>query len=420
MDNVGAKLGIVLVFILGASAVLSAQVRIGQIAPRLEFAGLVQGELGDGGPRKARLVEFWATTCVYCVKNIPHLNELAAAFEQRGVDFISVTAEERSTVERFLRSHPIRGVVALDDPKGRMFQAYGAGLPTTALIDRAGRVVRVVDPSQITATVLDDLVSDRPVQLPAAGMTLAMNGAPMGTSEQIRKADAPSPDGWISTTVKMSIAPSTERPEESNRFFVECQMSTYPWFSASTIDGKSTCNHIRAEGATLPDLLSFAYDLSEYQVQVSKYFQGGKYAVEGWVPVEYGKLMKPMLRLGLEAAIGYSPRVEKRRLDVLVLKGLPGRLRVSNADQATDTCTFKKDSRGCDGRDLAALRSQIEDVVGRRVVVDDALPGKFAWEVHWDPSKAGTFQSALRDQLGLDLRAEQRWLEFLTIEPRDQ
>lgn len=69
-------------------------------------------------------------------------------------------------MESFLKTHPMRRTIALD-PGQAMFKAYGAGTPTTVLIDHKGRVVRKVHPSQMTAEVLDDLASDQPLPLSA-------------------------------------------------------------------------------------------------------------------------------------------------------------------------------------------------------------------------------------------------------------
>ena len=38
------------------------------------------------------------------------------------------------------------------------------------------------------------------------------------------------------------------------------------------------------------------------------------------------------------------------------------------------------------------------------------------YDLHWDAPKPGSFEAALRGQLGLELKPEQREIEFLVIE----
>lgn len=53
------------------------------------------------------VLEFWSTRCSFCISAIPHLNELATAFKDRTVVFLSVTERDRVTVGEFLKKHSI-------------------------------------------------------------------------------------------------------------------------------------------------------------------------------------------------------------------------------------------------------------------------------------------------------------------------
>lgn len=276
--------------LLGISLTLTPQVRIGQPAPELKVGGVIQGKLDHATLPRAQLIEFWATWCLPCLESLPHLNELAEQFKDREIDFISLTAEDRATVESYLKSHPIGGIVALD-PASIMANRYGVlGIPVTVLIDRSGRVVRVLQPDQVTAAVLDDLVMDRPVNLSAIQHGVS-RFYPMLTHPAEYYMSA---SGESKAVVRMEIGIS------------------------NTVGGSwnAIAGQIQGRGASLPELLAFAYELPLHQIEVSKYFQGGGYDVEGWVPTEHAELLKPLLRLALEAAIDYHPRMEKRRLDV--------------------------------------------------------------------------------------------------------
>ena len=104
----------IVMLLLWVPAALAGGVRIGQLAPKLIFGRMIQGQFDSVSSGKPLLLEFWATWCGPCVANIPHLNQLAEQFEPRGVEFVSITSEDANTVERFLKTHPMRGIVALD------------------------------------------------------------------------------------------------------------------------------------------------------------------------------------------------------------------------------------------------------------------------------------------------------------------
>ena len=90
---------------------------------------------------KAIVLEFWATWCAPCVGSIPHLNKLADQFQDRAIQFLSVTSEEAPVVEKFLKARPIHGWVGLDD-LDRTYKPYGfEGIPQTVLIDAAGKEI---------------------------------------------------------------------------------------------------------------------------------------------------------------------------------------------------------------------------------------------------------------------------------------
>lgn len=106
---------------------------------------------------KFLVVEFWATWCTPCVRNIPHLNELAGEFEGKA-EFISVSDEAAEKVVAFTSAHPISGIVAID--KGRStFKAFDVqGRPQTFVVSDKGTVVYQGDPSGLSAETLRALL----------------------------------------------------------------------------------------------------------------------------------------------------------------------------------------------------------------------------------------------------------------------
>lgn len=108
---------------------------------------------------KVVVIEFWATWCGPCVAAIPHLNELSRKFQNRGVQIISVSDEEATTVEKFLAKRPIEGWVALDTD-GSIFNTYAVqARPRTALVDARGNLLALADVDQVTDEILEQLLA---------------------------------------------------------------------------------------------------------------------------------------------------------------------------------------------------------------------------------------------------------------------
>ncbi len=110
------------------------------------------------------IIEFWATWCAPCIKNIPHLNDLYVKFKDKGVNFLSITYEGSVIVNRFLKRKPINGWVGLDLDKSFIDQLSIYEYPTTIIINKKGEILRELKPNELTAgliqTYLDSEISN--------------------------------------------------------------------------------------------------------------------------------------------------------------------------------------------------------------------------------------------------------------------
>lgn len=96
----------------------------------------------ERGAGKIVLINFWATWCQPCVREMPSIERLYRKYKARGFEIVAVSldqggAEEvRAFAERLNLTFPI-----VLDPEHEAKALYKVrGLPTTYLVDRKGRV----------------------------------------------------------------------------------------------------------------------------------------------------------------------------------------------------------------------------------------------------------------------------------------
>lgn len=89
------------------------------------------------------VVNFWATWCRPCVKEMPELSMLDATHEHIEVLGLAYDDSEPQQIRAFLRKHPVAYPIAIVDAYDppRSF-AIPRGLPTTYLISPEGKMVR--------------------------------------------------------------------------------------------------------------------------------------------------------------------------------------------------------------------------------------------------------------------------------------
>ncbi|GAB4236537.1 MAG: hypothetical protein Tsb0032_41530 [Kiloniellaceae bacterium] len=90
------------------------------------------------------LVNFWATWCAPCVREMPSLERLHNALEDEGFTVLAVSQDRggAGVVAPFLARLDLQHLPVYLDPKGKLARAFALkGLPTSFVIDRNGRVV---------------------------------------------------------------------------------------------------------------------------------------------------------------------------------------------------------------------------------------------------------------------------------------
>lgn len=98
----------------------------------------------DGKPV---MINFWATWCAPCLREIPMLNQLARDLGPSGVQVIGIAIDFRKDVLEYLRTTPIDYTVLIGEQDGldaaRAFGIENVALPFTAFVDSQGRIAMI-------------------------------------------------------------------------------------------------------------------------------------------------------------------------------------------------------------------------------------------------------------------------------------
>jgi cytochrome c biogenesis protein CcmG/thiol:disulfide interchange protein DsbE len=128
--------------LLAPEIVAAGAVKPGDAAPAIRLPA-ADGKVVALADLKGRvvLVDFWASWCAPCRSAFPAVDGLYTEFRERGFDVLAINVDERrKDADAFLVDHPPTFTV-LFDPKGQSPKDFGvAGMPTSFLVGRDGRI----------------------------------------------------------------------------------------------------------------------------------------------------------------------------------------------------------------------------------------------------------------------------------------
>ena len=89
------------------------------------------------------LLNFWATWCPPCVREMPSLDRLQAKLGEDGLAIVAVSIDRAvGVIEPFAAKLDLKNLALYWDSKSTMARAFGVtGLPITFIIDPQGRIV---------------------------------------------------------------------------------------------------------------------------------------------------------------------------------------------------------------------------------------------------------------------------------------
>ena len=94
---------------------------------------------------KAVILDFWATYCEPCRREIPHLNSLLAKYGADNIQIVGLNSggeEDRPEIPKFIANNKIDYPIAFPDNElSRFIFSDRDDIPQTLVLDRSGRVV---------------------------------------------------------------------------------------------------------------------------------------------------------------------------------------------------------------------------------------------------------------------------------------
>jgi peroxiredoxin len=94
---------------------------------------------------KVLVVNFWATWCPPCRKELPMFVQLQDRYKAAGLQFLGIAIDDPAAVREFLARTPVNFPILVSEDQGvAVAQDYGdsiGALPYTAIVDRSGHIV---------------------------------------------------------------------------------------------------------------------------------------------------------------------------------------------------------------------------------------------------------------------------------------
>jgi peroxiredoxin len=134
--------------VLIAALAVGGYVAVGQrpAAPQVTFISLAGQKISTDSLRgKVVMVNFWATSCVTCVKEMPQMVDTYNKFKDQGLEFVAVAMkyDPPNYVVNFVETRKLPFTVALDSG-GDIAKAFDevSLTPTTYLIGKDGKILK--------------------------------------------------------------------------------------------------------------------------------------------------------------------------------------------------------------------------------------------------------------------------------------
>ena len=363
--------------------VMGKQSLIGQTAPELNIEKYLQAPEGEKSLSALKgnvvVLEFWATWCAPCVAEIPHLNQLSEEFRDKQVQFISITDEDEDVIAPFLKRQEMKSWIGLDTDRSA-FEAYGVrGIPRTFLIDQKGTIATSLHPVGLSSDMIKKVIKGEKIERP-----------------KLPKPKTVENEG-TDPIFKISIAPTDK---EGGRSSSSISKGYRKW---------------EAESRTLHQALGRAYGVPTTRILGPETLLESRYEISVRLPIDQFELL---FQQALTASLQLRVSNQKKSVEVFVLTAGE-----DSAEKLKPSVMGSGGSMTMGGHgkiktmngEISRLAQSLESVLERIVEDGTGIEGKYDWEITYDEDDPNSVLAALKEQLGLRIRKEQREIEFLIV-----
>lgn len=140
---------------MGRTPQVGGSVNVNSPAPIFSLPDLTGADMSlDQWQGKVVILNFWATWCSACLEEMPVLDDL---YRQKMTTLMVIgiaVGDSQSAVEAFIKAHPVRYPILLDESgvTGATYQVLG--YPTTYFLDREG-IIRAKHVGALTHRILE-------------------------------------------------------------------------------------------------------------------------------------------------------------------------------------------------------------------------------------------------------------------------
>lgn len=381
-----------------------AQALLGQPAPTLHFATVLNGVQPSLTLAQLRgkvvLLEFWGTFCGPCLVAMPHLQELQRQFAGR-LQVVAISADTPARLGRFLQARPSNLLFAsvseaTQDSLQRIF-AYQL-IPHSVLLNKEGRVVATTEPKFITAQIIEQVLEGQAINLPLKQEVVSQN--PIATCFPATAATPP----------RFLMQPALRG--------VGSMMRTYPQDSSAFHNRRFTALNMSLEA-----LYRAAYGGLPYgrTLDLRPAAPAGPaprlYCLDIIVPKGQEATLLPTLRRELAARFDLRATLEPRPRSVYLLR-VADACKLPPPTGAAGPSRVGASAGTYQGEQvhLAEVADYLEGFGVVELPVLEARPSAARYNVQFEyqPEKPGDLQRALAD-LGLTLEKAERPVEMLVL-----
>jgi len=374
--------------------------KIGDIPPPLTFSKTIQGSPAseiswDKLKGKVVVLEFWATWCGPCIKAIPHLNELAEQFKNKPVVFVSVTSENEEVVRLFLKNHPMKTWVGLDDYEVLNKAFHVQGIPHAVIVDANGHIAAIAHPADIKPENVEEVLAGKKCSLPEPEIYTVEK-----SSAEVASNQAPA-------LFEISI--------REHKMPQKIQGPICMW----AID-TNRCN-INGKIATVESALNCVFDKTSSRTFIKCKLPEGYYDFALRAPLGHSHELQNEFIAALRTTFGLEVKQFTKKMDVYVLTqiktNVPGLRPVERSGGGGESGGGFR----LDGSDMKGIAYYLEGALRKPVVDETGLKGLFYVDMKWKLSEAEQLEVTTDRRVWQAIEANPNgdWISALSAELRE-